>query len=296
MQKHVPVLNSCTFSQGGEEKMHIDHFNNHLKKNKDLVFPHRHNFYHMVLFTRGGGKHAIDFTTFEVRPGHMYFMSPGQIHTWAFEGEVDGYVINFSKDFFHSFLLHPDFLASFSFFGGLPDSGVIILNDQLLKQVTDLCESLFVKLTDAAAIQWDAIRIKLLYLFVLIEQGAGGTAKNKIPGYNYATLRNFHHLVESHYNTIRLPKAYADKLYITPNHLNALCKEYLGMQAGEVIRTRILLEAKRLLASYDMNVSEISYELGFKDNSYFTKFFKKSMNITPEDFRKSLINKGSEDF
>jgi AraC family transcriptional activator of pobA len=76
-------------------------------------------------------------------------------------------------------------------------------------------------------------------------------------------------------------------LYITPNHLNALCKEYLGMQAGEVIRNRILLEAKRLLVSQDITISEISDELSFNDNSYFTKFFKKLVGMTPEEFRKN---------
>ena len=78
-------------------------------------------------------------------------------------------------------------------------------------------------------------------------------------------------------------------LFITPNHLNALCKEHWGMQAGEVIRNRIILEAKRLLVNQQTSISEIAYTLNFKDNSYFSKFFKKSVGITPEEFRKRII-------
>ena len=78
-------------------------------------------------------------------------------------------------------------------------------------------------------------------------------------------------------------------LYITPNHLNACCKEVLGIPAGEVIRNRIVLEAKRLLVNLQLSISEIAYTLNFEDNSYFTKFFKKYAGVTPEEFRNSIV-------
>lgn len=83
-------------------------------------------------------------------------------------------------------------------------------------------------------------------------------------------------------------------LYITPNYLNGICKDMLGKSAGQVIRDRILLEAKRLLVNAEMNVEEIAAKLHFSDNSYFTKFFKKYTGLTPDAFRrqslKALIN------
>ena len=96
--------------------------------------------------------------------------------------------------------------------------------------------------------------------------------------------------MNEYYNRKRLPKEYAAMLYVTPNHLNALCNDLLGKAAGEVIRDRVLLEAKRLLVNADINISEIAFQLDFKDNSYFTRFFKKYTGTTPEDFRRSVIN------
>ncbi|ETZ20991.1 AraC family transcriptional regulator [Pedobacter sp. V48] len=296
MQKLIPVLDSCSLSDRKEDKLLVDHFAEYLKKHNSLVFPHRHNFYHLVLFTSGGGKHTIDFNQFEVKPWQMYFMTPGQVHTWAFDDDVDGYVMNFSKDFFQSLLLRTDFLDSFSFFGGQPDEGVIELPEAIRQEALVLFEKLYLKVASGQAIQWDAVRITLLYLLVLVDQNAVIQKKNSIPVYNYTILRNFQNLIEKHYSTVRLPKDYADLLYITPNHLNALCKEYLGMQAGEVIRNRVLLEAKRLLVSQDMSISEIAYELNFNDNSYFTKFFKKLVGVTPEEFKKKIIKVNSDPF
>jgi AraC-like DNA-binding protein len=63
----------------------------------------------------------------------------------------------------------------------------------------------------------------------------------------------------------------------------------LGISAGELIRDRILLEAKRLLINLDLTISEIAYQLNFSDNSYFTKFFKKYTGQKPDEFRKSNI-------
>ena len=50
-------------------------------------------------------------------------------------------------------------------------------------------------------------------------------------------------------------------LYVTPNHLNSLSKDVTGRSAGELIRDRILLEAKRLLTNATMSISEIANEL-----------------------------------
>jgi AraC family transcriptional activator of pobA len=296
MQKQIPVLDSCTLSDQKDGKLLVDHFGTYLKEHSNLVFPHRHNFYHMVLFTKGGGTHSIDFNRFKVNPWQMYFMAPGQVHTWEFEGEIDGYVINFNKELLHSFLLKPDFLDSFAFFGGIAEDAVLEVPANNRGEVAGLCEKLYRKIREEQPVQWDAVRIILLYLFVLTEQNVSSPKNAQMPIYNYTILHNFQQLIEKHYRSLRLPKDYADLLFITPNHLNALCKEYFGMQAGEMIRNRILLEAKRLLVSQDMSIAQISYELNFNDNSYFTKFFKKLEGITPEEFKKQVIVKNIVSF
>ena len=98
-------------------------------------------------------------------------------------------------------------------------------------------------------------------------------------------LRTFLNLIEKNVSILKFPKDYAELLHVTPNHLNARCKELLGKSAGEVNRDRLLLEAKRLMVNVDLSISEIAYELNFRDNSYFSKFFKKHAGRTPEEFR-----------
>jgi len=280
----VPVIKQCAVSGEVEQDILVEDLAGYLARNKDLIFPHRHNFYHLLLFTKGGGKHTIDFETFDVEPWKIYFMAPGQIHTWSFEGDMDGYVVNFAPDFFKTLLLRPDYIGSFSFFSGLVKDEVFVVEETERRAIQDAFERLRKHITET-----DFARVSLLYIFHLLESQRPARTGMVADGYNHTLLHNFLNLIELNYKKKRLPKDYAALLYITPNHLNALSQEAMGMSAGEIIRNRVLLEAKRLLVVNDYTISEIAYELNFSDNSYFTKFFKKGEGITPEEFRKKHI-------
>ncbi len=213
-------------------------------------------------------------------------MAPGQIHEWAFGEEIEGYVVNFTESFFQSLLLRPAFFDRFSFFSGSAAQCVIQIPEGERAFVQEVCERLLAAYEAAGAAGVDQERVSLLYLLMLFGQYASPHDGGRVSSYNDTLLHNFQQLIEQHYPVMRLPKDYADMLFVTPNHLNALCKEYLGIQAGEVIRNRVLLEAKRLLVATDKPVSTIAAHLGFNDSSYFTKFFKKAIHVTPEEFRR----------
>jgi len=286
MKKVIPILDSCTIIDSEHGDILVDRFKHYLEVHKNLVFPHRHSFYHFVVFTSGGGSHSIDFNKYEVEPWQIYFMSPGQIHTWNFDSDVDGYIVNFEADFFQSFLLKPDYLEGFSFFAGADHANVQNLPPAVRTDVETVCKQLYAQVNEAENKNIDFQRVLLLSLLMLVEQQATTKQSQQFQTHNMVVLRNFQKLVEAHYLHKRMPKDYAEMLFITPNHLNAICKELIGAQAGEVIRERILLEAKRLLVSGEVNISQIANELNFNDNSYFTKFFKKYTGLTPEQFKK----------
>ncbi|MGF7072523.1 helix-turn-helix domain-containing protein [Mucilaginibacter sp. R-33] len=294
MLQSIPTIDICTLADDiKQDEVLISRFAPYLDAHKNLFFPHRHSFYHLVLFTDGGGSHTIDFESFEVKPGQIYFMIPGQVHSWDFEGFIDGYIINFSSSFIQSFLLRSGYFDNFFFLNGNPKDEVIDLPADQLSVIISLFEKILAEVEKPAALGSDMVKLLMLQIFILISR-CGGKADNfGKQGYNQTLIRNFQKLIEQHYIDVKLPKDYAELLYITPNHLNAVCKDVLGLSAGEVIRNRTLLEAKRLLTNPKLNISEIAFNLNFSDNSYFTKFFKKIEGITPEEFRKKTLNNKS---
>lgn len=287
MHGSFPRLDIGPLSEYREDHIMIARFSDYVHEHQSLVFPHRHSFYHLVLFTEGSGRHTIDFHHFQSSPYQIYFMIPGQVHTWDFQEKMEGYVVNFSDSFFQSFLLQPEYLDSFSFLDQDSSNNVLMLSEGIRGRICGLFEELLGQNAQATAWRDDMVRVLLLQIFLLIEQSDSVDRKNNAGKGKNATVRNFIRLIDKHYDRVRLPGQYAEMLNVTPNHLNALCKEHLGIQAGELIRNRIVLEAKRLLINLDLTVSEIAYKLNFNDNSYFTKFFRKETGLTPEDFRKS---------
>jgi AraC-like DNA-binding protein len=266
----------------------IERLGPYVQEHPRLHSQHGHSFYHLVLFTAGSGRHTIDFTHFTVQPYQVYFMVPGQVHSWHFEGAVDGYLVHFSPAFFQSFLNDQQYLQRFDFFKGDAAAAVLKIPVPLRETVLQLFEQMLAELEKPKEGGLDMIRMYLLQFFIQLERSSTKGVQHQIPLQKQLLLNNFQQLINQHYNTIRLPKEYAELLYITPNHLNALCQDLLGKTAGEVIRDRVLLEAKRLLVNQGLTITEIAYHLNFQDNSYFNRFFKKNTGLTPEAFRKQF--------
>lgn len=287
----IPVYDICTIDQKAQKDLLIEQFGAYLEKHyQHLHRPHRHSFYHLVLFTQGKGSHTIDFEKFPVKPYQIYFMIPGQVHSWHFDGEVDGYIVHFNEVLFTTFLQNSHYLDRFYFFQGNAEDGICQLPTSVQSQVSSLFETMLEEVGESKEQNLDIIRLKLLELFITVDRSCISRKGKNVPQQKLTLLRSFQNLIDKHFRTIKLPKEYADLLYVTPNHLNALCQDLVGKTAGDLIRDRVLLEAKRLLTNVDMTVTEIAYDLNFQDNSYFNRFFKKNVGVTPDEFRKTFLN------
>ncbi|UYQ95387.1 AraC family transcriptional regulator [Chitinophaga horti] len=290
-KEKIPVYDICSLGNQheGNDDFLVDRLPDYLDKHLGhLHFPHRHAFYHLVLFTEGRGTHTIDFSQFDVQEGQFYFMAPGQVHGWNFAGNMNGYIVNFTEALFKPFLQQTGYLERFSFFSGISEEGVCQLPQEVVKTITHIFEQLLQYAADMRR-HADMVRVLLLQVFLVVDDALADRQHAGVPQQKLVLLRGFRKLIDTHYRSLRLPKEYADLLYVTPNHLNALCQDLIGKTAGELIRDRVLLEARRLLANARMSVTEVAYDLNFQDNSYFNRFFKKYTGQTPDEFRKHIL-------
>jgi AraC family transcriptional activator of pobA len=217
MKAAIPIYDICSLTQNKDDLL-ISRFAPYLKSHRNLHLAHKHSFYHLVFFTKGGGSQTIDFQQVPVKPNQIYFMIPGQVHNWAFKGEVDGYIVNFSVPFFQSFLLKANYLEDFPFFTGIINDAVIDIPAGQQKKVIALFEELICEIEEPKPLEMDMVRSIMLQLFISIARLGLNTVNNTTPSYNYTLLRSFQKLIEKNYTSIKLPKEYAELLYITPNH------------------------------------------------------------------------------
>jgi AraC family transcriptional activator of pobA len=294
VKTEIPVYDIKTFAEYKEQGILASRFAQYAKIHKHLHTAHKHSFYHLVFFTSGTGTHFIDFKKYPVHAGMIYFMIPGQAHSWNFEEDPDGYIVNFSKEYFNTFLYNPDYLERFSFLNGNADKQVITIPDLMRDEIRLTFEKILEEGIVKQPFDNDLVRALLLQVFIKVERLTGSIMERHADSYNHTLFRNFQLLIAKHYRDLKLPKDYAKLLYITPNHLNALCKDIIGLSAGELIRAQVILESKRLLINLNLSIAEIAGILRFADASYFVKFFKKYEGITPDKFRKhNLLDNGN---
>lgn len=294
MPKQVPPTYSIDTLQDSPlspKDFVADHFAHYLDEHRNLHFPHKHSFYHLVYFSKGSGSHSIDFLSFPVKAGQIYFMIPGQVHSWDFELKPDGYIVNFSAQYINALVANPRYIDQFRFFSGIAVEQVITIPKEGRRQVEQILETVVTEGNSNEELKEDFVRTALVQLFIRVNRYTNNGKGMLQSNYNSVILRNFLKLIDQHYKEKKLTKNYAAMLYITPNHLNALSRDMSGRPAGELIRERVLLEAKRLLINAGMSISGIAFELGFADNSYFARFFRKYEGVTPEIFRKQFIKK-----
>lgn len=105
-----------------------------------------------------------------------------------------------------------------------------------------------------------------------------------------AHLERFRGLVESWFKSHRPLADYASELGLTIGQLTRICREALGMSALAVIQARLLHEAKRDLVYTIRSIKHIATELGFQDEAYFGRFFRKHAGVSPSVFRQQALN------
>lgn len=102
---------------------------------------------------------------------------------------------------------------------------------------------------------------------------------------NRRLLDRFMTLVQQNFKSERFLDFYADQLQITPKHLSRTVKAITGFTAVEWIERYVVLEAKVLLKSTNLNIQQIADELNFHSQSFFGKYFKKKVGMSPKEFR-----------
>ncbi|WP_311950416.1 helix-turn-helix domain-containing protein [Mucilaginibacter terrae] len=82
----------------------------------------------------------------------------------------------------------------------------------------------------------------------------------------------------------------ADQLNVSSRYLSDMLKQETGKTAIELIHIHLVSEAKNMLKVADQSISEIAYTLGFENLPYFSRLFKKETGLSPNQFKKQVVN------
>ena len=245
------------------------------------IRPHRHNSLAQLFWlTRGAGEGRFDGERFVLVAPCVVVVPERCVHEFEWGEDSDGYALSIASALVHDLrrqigapsgmLAEPDVLPA-------GDDRAYL--DALFARIQDeyvhsrpLKETLLESLVRALAI-WVA------------RHGAHARRVESVSRSAFHFER-FTALLERHHRSGWTVADYAKELGITPAHLNAICRETSGSNALNLIHERVLLAARRELAYTDRSIADVAAGLGFSEPSYFTRFFKRSMGMTPKQYRR----------
>ncbi|MBL1222805.1 helix-turn-helix domain-containing protein [Chryseobacterium sp. L7] len=248
--------------------------------------PHRHDFYAAVLFTGGKGVHEIDFQKYDVSEGSLFFLSPGQIHSWELSEDIEGYIFFCSQEFYEMHYVSQK-LRNFPFFGSVSFPRKLQLDAEELEKTGHLFQELGKEHQSQGVMKEGFILSLMSQVFInatrLFSKDTDVLSSSASLSY-FKHYQDFENLIEQHFTNQKSIAYYASLLGITPKHLNRIAQAVVRKTATDVITERVVLEAKRMLIYLDESLGEIAFRLGYEEYSYFVRVFRKSSGMTPTQF------------
>lgn len=108
-------------------------------------------------------------------------------------------------------------------------------------------------------------------------------------------LQNFMVSLYQNHRMEREVTYYAQEQYLTPRYFSAIIKEKSGISALQWIIRMVIADAKQMLRSSDLSIKEIASELNFSTQSFFGKYFKQYVGISPTEYRNGkLVGQGQQ--
>lgn len=286
-KEHLPIYQIQDFEAlaNKDRYFYFSSFAAHLKEHQFIREPHKHDFYIILLVTQGTGVHTIDFREYAVEPGTVFLLTPGQVHSWTLSNDADGFVVFFTQAYYTR--EYPDrLLSDFPYFNALLYSPVIRLTETDEAKLTPVLHMLQQEYEVDSPMRNSILSRYLDILLMKLAQIFQPDGSATVPiAKDQTLLQDLERLINLHYKEQKTVAFYADRLHVTARHLNETCKQALGKTTKDILQYRIILEAQRLLVHSDLTSSQIAHELGYFDNTYFFRFFKKHIGCTPEQFR-----------
>jgi len=255
------------------------------------IAPHTHDGLVQLLYvTDGGGTVFIDGTIWQIRPPTLIVVPSRHVHGFRFSNDIDGPVVTAAQSGLESIasVAAPELLQHIRRPLVLAVPGSMRHVDALMP----LLETVEREARVDAPGNFASGTALLLAVFVQIARIAMAMTPresgNSTPrSRKWTQLERFHSLVDQHFREHHAVEDYAAKMGLTAGHLSRLCREVLGQSSLDIINARIVHEAERELVYSILGVKQIASLLGFADEAYFGRFFRKHTGLTPTQFRQA---------
>lgn len=169
---------------------------------------------------------------------------------------------------------------------------IIQVNETAQKIFCQYYELLRAKLTEQPHAHQKEVIDALLQAFIFEMHDSLDEAIHKEPN-NFRSSTNlfnsFLNLLLTTYPKERSVSYYSEKLFVTSKYLTAVCKSCTGETALGIITKYVVQDIEYLLKCPDKSIKQIANELNFPNLSFFGKYVKRCLGVSPKEYRERIL-------
>lgn len=250
------------------------------------IKPHKHQRLCQIFFFRSGNV-KIKLGDWEGTTDEpvAIFIPPPVVHMFEFPKNIDGSIVTLELNHVHSSIEQlklPKNIFEKPILLSCQQEEIITF-EQIFKQI----ETTAFNNKDFKNASFKLLSEQLLVSFAQLNSVQSHAKSSRPLTRQEERAQEFVSLIEQHFNSAKTVKFYADQLNISSVQLTRTCKNILNRSPNDLIISRKLLEAKKLLKFSQLSIYEIAHTLSFNNIGYFSRLFKLKNGVSPSDYRNS---------
>lgn len=249
------------------------------------------NFYTVIWVREGRGLLRADCNEYLFSENALFAFSPYQPFMFSTDDTFSGVAIQFHSDFYCIHKISQETNCDRLVFNNIYEQPFIYLDDRTSNKLEQLVEQFKDEFSESADGAYKLL-VPTLIIFLVTIARKKAEIKNEETIYTETNtpfvLRKLRNAIEENFKEKHSPGDYAALLNMSPNALAKIVKSHFNKTLTNLINERIIIEAKRELYLTNKSIKEISWELGYSDEHYFSRFFKTNTEISPQMYRESV--------
>ncbi len=231
----------------------------------------------------------INGKPYELRPNTLFIFNENTVIEQVKASiRSSGYMLTYSRSYLNR--IHVDTQDVISIYHGFMGEPCITVDPDEASYINDLSKLMRATLAgDATTANRD--RVLAALFAAMFHYVMGIIPKHTFVGQADVSNRTdelfnrFVMLLREHCRTQRSVEFYAAQMGITPKYLSLILKKKSGRNASKLIDEAVVYEAKRLLKYSGLSIGEISDNLNFTSQSFFGKYFKQRVGVSPSRYK-----------
>lgn len=266
--------------------LHYETIRDRSREHNWSIKPHKHQRLCQIFFLRSGNVKLQLGTLENTTVGPVaIFIPPPVVHKFDFPKNIDGSIVTLEFSQIHNSI------ENLSLPKTIFEQALLIECEkkefEIFERIFQQIETCFLENKEFKNTQLKLLSAQLLVSFAQIKSDNTSRKDPRPLSRQEERAQDFVALLEANYNTSSTVNFYANQLNISAVQLTRTCRNILGRSPNDLIISRKLLEAKRLLKFSQMSIHEIAYALSFNNIGYFSRLFKLKIGMSPSDYRNS---------